>query len=123
MKNSNNTLVMDTFFPIYSHMNRSDIYIDDAKLDYLLKNKRKSGLFASLGYSVDNVADLRASLLAIGQTQPVQNVIDSEFGTKYVIYGHIITPVRGLYFMRTIWMIRTGEAVARFVTAIPQRSE
>ena len=103
-------------------MNRSKAYIADAKLNYLLYDESKSGLFAILGYDDHNVGDLRRGLLVIVRTKPLVERIATEHGTKYIILGYINTPSYGLFHLRTVWFIRHGETMLRFVTAVPQRS-
>ena len=103
-------------------MNRSEAYIADAKLNYLLHDDSKSGLFALLGYDDHNIGDLRRGLLIIVRTQPLAERIATEHGTKYIILGYIDTPSYGLFHLRTVWFIRHGETALRFVTAVPQRS-
>ena len=103
-------------------MNRSAAYIADAKLNYLLHDDNKSGLFALLGYDDHNVGDLRRGLLVIVRTQPLAERIATEYGTKYIIFGYIDTPSYGLFYVRTVWFVRRGETAPRFVTAVPQRS-
>lgn len=103
-------------------MNRSTAYIADAKLNYLLHNRSKRGLFALLGYGDHNVGDLRQSLLVIVRTQPLVERIETEHGIKYIILGYIDTPAYGLFYLRTVWFVRQGETALRFVTAVPQRS-
>ena len=103
-------------------MNRSNAYIADAKLTYLLHDDSKSGLFAILGYGDHNIGDLRSDLLVIVRTQPLVERIETEHGTKYIVLGYIDTPSYGLFHLRTVWFVRQGETALRFVTAVPQRS-
>ena len=103
-------------------MNRSEAYIADEKLTYLLHSRSKRGLFAILGYDDHNVGDLRRGLLVIVRTQPLAERIATEYGTKYIILGYIDTPSYGLFHLLTVWFVRHNETALRFVTAVPQRS-
>ena len=103
-------------------MNRSEAYIADEKLTYLLHDRSKLGLFAILGYGDHNVEDLRRGLLVIVRTQSLAERIATEHGTKYIILGYIDTPSYGLFHLRTVWFVRHDETALRFVTAVPQRS-
>ena len=103
-------------------MNRSEAYIADEKLTYLLHDESKNGLFGLLGYDDHNVEDLRRGLLVIVRTQPLAERIATDHGTKYIILGYIDTPSYGLFYVRTVWFVRRGETALRFVTAVPQRS-
>ena len=103
-------------------MNRSEAYIADEKLNYLLHSRSKRDLFAILGYRDHNVGDLRRGLLIIVRTQPLVERIATEHGTKYIILGYINTPSYGLFHLRTVWFIGHSETALRFVTAVPQRS-
>jgi len=45
----------------------------------------------------------------------------SIYGTKYEIVAPLTGPNRKTRWVRSIWMIRFGESVARFVTLIPEK--
>jgi hypothetical protein len=100
---------------------RSEAYVPPQKLAYLLKNPTKQGLFRSLGYNDENVHILEQSLLVIARTQPVIETSETPYGTSYVIEGHLNTPERGLWVVRTVWFIDRGTDIPRFITARPPK--
>ena len=65
------------------------------------------------------MSTLERGLLAIAHSEEVLEVVDSRHGTKYVIEGALQTPGGATAWVRTVWIIDTGEARPRFVTAYP----
>ena len=96
-------------------------YIDPAKLTYLLTHPSKAGLFRAAGFDEDNAGILSQGLLVIGQTQPVIETESTLYGTKYVVEGHVQTPAKGLWSVRTVWIVELDRDVPRFVTARPPK--
>lgn len=62
---------------------------------------------------------LENALLNLARNQPVDKVVDSIYGTKYVIIGSIETPSSKVATILTVWIIDDGEDAPRFVTARP----
>lgn len=63
---------------------------------------------------------LRRALLQ--QVTPEQLEVDGQnaYGTLYRLVIMLAAPASRVYRVRTIWIIRFGEKVARFVTAYPE---
>jgi hypothetical protein len=105
--------------------NRTQAYIPLPKLtEYLLSEthavgKSKARFFRSFGFDEQNVAFLEQGLLEIAQTERIVNVIQSPFGTKYIIDGILETPSNVFVNVRTIWIIEIDDTKPRFVTAYP----
>ncbi len=68
-----------------------------------------------------SVDDLGKELVAIAQSQDVQEVASSPHGIKYVIDGTLHAPSGGVANVRTIWIVDAGGEYPRFVTAYPIR--
>jgi hypothetical protein len=72
-----------------------------------------------LGYSQSAFGrlelDLREQILSL-EAQPGRS---SPYGQKYEILGPLTGPNGSSAWIRTIWIIRTGESVPRLVTLIP----
>ena len=102
-------------------MNHFEAFVPDAKIDYLLTDETKRGLFLSLGYTVSHAEELRQGLLAIIRTQPIISTVETEYGTIYNIVGYLNTPKRGMFAVRTGWMVEANKTAPRFLTAFPQR--
>ena len=92
--------------------------------DYLLSDthpigRYKAAVFKSLGYTLDNwdvlLDDLRNLLIF-----DAEELETSGFGTKYAVRGAIHGPNGRIDDIVSIWIIRTGEDFARFVTAYPE---
>jgi len=103
---------------------RDAIIPSDKLRDYLLSLRHPDGrgkaeYLGGLGYSQDAPeqleADLRAHLLAI-DAQPGRA---SRYGQKYEILGLLTGPNGNTAWVRTIWIVLTGETAPRLVTLIP----
>ncbi len=105
--------------------NRYKAYVPPPKLrDYLLSethpvSRSKAKFFRSFGYNEINTELLEYGLMVIAQAQPVREVIASAHGRKYVIEGNLETPASISVRIKAVWIIDTGKAEPRFVTAYP----
>lgn len=105
--------------------NRLQAYIPSQKLHaYLLSEthavgKAKALFFRALGFHETNVSLLEHGLLHIAHSAPVQEVVPSPHGIKYVIEGALETPRGTAPRLCTVWILETGEERPRFVTAYP----
>ena len=90
-------------------------YIPSEKLHaYLLSEthavgKAKAAFFRALGFHETNVHLLEHGLLTLAHSAPVQEVVPSPHGVKYVIEGVVETPSGTAPRIRTIWILETGE--------------
>ena len=92
--------------------------------DYLLSETHpvgrfKAKFFAELSFNQANPEQLEEQLLVIARNEPVVEVVNSPFGTKYIVDGRISTPSGKEALIRTIWLIEHGSDEPRFVTAYP----
>ena len=105
--------------------NRLQAYVPSHKLyAYLLSEthavgKAKATFFRALGFNETNVHLLEYELLSLAHSAPVQEVVPSPHGVKYVIEGVVETPGGTAPRIRTVWILETGEENPRFVTAYP----
>jgi hypothetical protein len=105
--------------------NRLQAYIPPEKLSaYLLSEthavgKAKAMFFRALGFNESNMHLLEHGLLTLAQHTPVQEVIPSSRGVKYVIEGALETSRGTAPRIRTVRILETGETNPRFVTAYP----
>ena len=105
--------------------NKEKAYIPYSKIhDYLLSKTHSVGLwksifFESLGFNETNAELLEKEIISIAQFEDVKQIIESPYGTKYVIDGLIQTLIGESIQLRTIWIIEAGEEYPRFVTAYP----
>ena len=105
--------------------NRLQAYIPSQKLHASLLSethavgKAKATFFRALGFNETNAHLLEHGLLTLAHSAPVQEVIPSPHGVKYVIEGVVETPSGTAPRIRTIWILETGEETPRFVTAYP----
>jgi hypothetical protein len=105
--------------------NRLQAYVPSHKLHaYLLSEthavgKAKATFFRALGFNEANAHLLEHELLSLAHSAPVQEVIPSPHGVKYVLEGVVETPSGTAPRIRTIWILETGEENPRLVTAYP----
>ena len=81
--------------------------------------KWKAKIFQSHGYTQKNIDSLRDGLLSIANEEEVNDIINTIYGTKYIINGNLKTPSGKELNVKTIWIIDTGQEIPRFVTAYP----
>ena len=100
-------------------------YIPSEKLSaYLLSEthavgKAKAMFFRALGFNETNMHVLEHALLTLAHSAPVQEVVPSPHGVKYVVEGVLTTPGGTSPRICTVWILETGETNPRFVTAYP----
>lgn len=99
--------------------------VDPAKIrDYLLSpehlvGRHKASFFHALGYSRRDWPRLEDGFRRLIASQDAVPGNASEFGTKYEVRGSLEGPAGRRAEVVTVWIIRTGETVPRFVTAFP----
>jgi len=102
--------------------------IDESKIrDYLLSpthpvGRYKARFFGSVGYRREHSERLVAALREVSRND-VSDMVETEFGTKYVVPGQLATPAGTTAAIVTVWMIRAGDKVPRLVTAYPGGSD
>jgi hypothetical protein len=99
--------------------------VEDQKIThYLLCGDHPAGrpkaiFFIRFGFQRSRWRRLRSALLEHARSGAVISVNDTRFGKKYTVEGRLQTPSARAPLVRSIWFVRTGETVARLVTAYP----
>lgn len=100
-----------------------NVSISEAKLtDYILSPTHRIGankarVFKSaLGIGLAEVAVLRSALLDAARTQSPLLIRQDKFGQHYAIVFKLTYGTKSA-FVRSLWMIRSGDDVAKFVSA------
>jgi hypothetical protein len=99
--------------------------VDASKIrDYLLSAEHpvgrfKARVFGAIGYDRNEWGRLHRDLLALAITLDVQLTESSEHGQRFVGTGNLVGPNGSLLPVTTVWIIRSGEAGPRFITAYP----
>jgi hypothetical protein len=99
--------------------------IDPAKLrDYLLSTEHpigrfKARFFGALGFSASRWQELESALRTQHLTQEAEPAAVVSGGEKFTIRAILIGPNGQSASVVSIWFIRTGETIPRFVTAYP----
>ena len=105
--------------------NRENAYVTFEKIRYYLISethpigKWKAKIFHSYGFNDTNIEFLIKGLLTIVNTEEIEDIVKSVYGTKYVLDGSLQTPEGKFLKVRTIWIIERGKTQPRFVTAYP----
>jgi hypothetical protein len=81
--------------------------------------KSKAKFFRAFGFDETNVAALEQGLLSIAQVEAPVEVVQSPYGTKYIIDGFLETPSGTSVKVRTVWVVEARGARPCFVTAYP----
>ena len=106
--------------------NAASAFVEPIKVrDYLLSpshpiGRFKATVFVALGYSAAQWEILRDDLLGLAQTGTAISGQASGFGKKFEVDGILTGPFGRSAYFKTVWMLRTGEAFPRFVTAFPR---
>ena len=92
--------------------------------DYLLPTthpdgRSKAEFFMRFGFTSQNKDALIAALLKIARDNEVAEVVESAFGTRYVIDGPLQSPDGRAPAVRTVWIIEAKRPAPRLVTAYP----
>ena len=104
-------------------------FVDERKVrDYLLavnhpSGKGKARFFNSLGFQQNLASELQNALLGHAANNDIKSVMETQFGSKYVIEGSLAAPGGQFVQIRAIWFLERGATVPRFVTAYPLRGK
>jgi hypothetical protein len=102
-------------------------FVDERKIkDYLLAashpaGKGKARFFIGLGFQQHQASGLQKALLEHAANNDIKSVMETQFGSKYVIEGLPAAPGGQFAQIRAIWFLESGAAAPRFVTAYPLR--
>ena len=105
--------------------NADDAIIDPAKLrDYLLSlehphGRFKARFFGALGFHFHRWEELESALRTQHLTQEAESVVVVANGQKFKIRATLVGPAGESAPVVSVWFIRPGEHVPRFVTAYP----
>jgi hypothetical protein len=105
---------------------RADVAIVDKVkiIEYLLNPKHadgapKANFFENLGFRVEAWQELASALKEVAQICPVEQIVESVHGRKYIIEGEITSPAGKTAYVRTVWIVDAGSDLPRLVTAYP----
>ncbi|PYQ14166.1 MAG: hypothetical protein DMF80_13175 [Acidobacteria bacterium] len=103
---------------------RDAIIPPDKLRDYLLSpthpdGRAKAEYLGRLGYFQDTFLQLEVDFREQVLCRDAQPVRASLYGQKYEILGPLTGPNGSTGWVRTIWIILTGETAPRLVTLIP----
>jgi hypothetical protein len=82
----------------------------------------KAAVLALAGFSADRPEELELALRSQHLSLTANKGKPSAYGEKYEIVG-LLTGPAGRVMVRSIWIIRQGEAVPRLITLVPEKQE
>jgi len=93
-------------------------------VEYLLKrehpdNGGKADFFIGMGFNPGDWEAFAAALRLLALSASVTRIMESSHGTKYIVDGAIGRHGVSERFVRSVWIVDTGETVPRLVTAYP----
>jgi len=95
--------------------------------DYLLSARHpvgrfKAAFFARLGYTEADWTQLDADLRTQHLALDAEEAEPTRYGRRFTIVGPFKGPDNSTNALVSIWVIRHGEDIPRFVTAYPRRT-
>lgn len=89
---------------------------------YLLASSHPAGrakavFFGRFGFRAADWRRLRDALLDHARSAQIISIADTEFGTKYLLEGPLMTPDNRKPRVRAVWFVALGETAPRLVTA------
>lgn len=105
--------------------NYENAYVPESKLTgYLLSEthaigKAKAKYFRSLGYTENNVDQLKQDILMVAKSYGIKEKFETNFGLKYTVHGQLSTPNGSTVRITTVWVVEPPDDKPRFVTAYP----
>lgn len=105
--------------------NADSAQVDREKIaDYLLSPNHPDGagkarFFTRFGFVIGEWVPLADALRRHGQVGTVVKSVESDYGTRYIVEGRLETPDGRNPKVRTVWILETGGAQPRLITAYP----
>ena len=93
-------------------------------VDYLFSHEHPDGrakalFFERVGFKAEVWETLATALRAHGRAHDVASVVESRFGTRYIVEGELVSPDGRNPLIRTVWIVDKGQAAPRLITAYP----
>ena len=85
--------------------------------------RAKARFFRALGFNERHPELLQEALLEVAREGLVRGILETPYGSKYVVDGQLRTPKGELVWIRTIWIVEAGQDQPRLVTAYPRGEE
>ncbi|PYR52982.1 MAG: hypothetical protein DMF95_05415 [Acidobacteria bacterium] len=79
------------------------------------RGKHKARVFATLGFTIEHAARLRAALLTAAAAGDAQPATSDQFGDRCVIEFKVEGP-QGSGLVRSTWIVRRGETSPRLTS-------
>lgn len=105
---------------------RENAYININKLEnYLLSEthvigKNKAKFFKKIGFNLLNIKQFETELLKFKDFE-VSEVIENEYGKKYIISGEISNSNYKKFGIVTVWMLEFNDQKPYLVTSYPKK--
>lgn len=83
------------------------------------EGRSKANFFLRFGFTADMWETFALALRRHAATHEVARILDSPYGTRYVIEGMLEAPDGRTPEVRSVWFIEFGTSIPRLVTAYP----
>lgn len=99
--------------------------MDRAKVvQYLLNREHpdgrtKAAFFERLGFKVEEWETLAEALRRQGGTERAVSIVESTYGTRYIVEGELVSPDGRNPQIRTVWIVEKETSELRLITAYP----
>jgi hypothetical protein len=105
---------------------RTTIIAPEKLRDYILNlsnpdGESKARFLKEMGYEQENWKTLESDLRKQHLSEDTIPGKQSVYGAKSEIFAPLIGPNGEKRWLRSVWMIRKGESIARFITLIPEK--
>ena len=106
-------------------LNCENATVNNSKVDnYLLDENHEQGgskakFFKLFGFTDKDSSVLKKSLLEHARERNVDSIQDNNHGRKYILECELNSPDKRNPCVRSIWIIKKGESIPKFITAIP----
>jgi hypothetical protein len=112
-----------------NHFEQNGFYVSEKKVKrYLLNTDHPDGgnkakFFINCGFQLSAWRIFAEVLCEQAENNPVKTIVDTSYGTKYVIDGVIDTLTHKKVSIRTVWIKKTNEQRHKLITAYPIKDD
>jgi hypothetical protein len=105
--------------------NKEKAIVERSKVELYLLNlshpegRSKAVFFRSFGFSIDKVKELEKALIEHVNRNHFSEMIENDYGRKYIVEGKMISPGGRNPNIKTIWVTLNNEDIPKLVTAYP----
>jgi hypothetical protein len=73
-------------------------------------------------YDISYAQLLREQIISIAAQNEMKEIRENDYGILYSVTGLLTVPDKRTLMLKTVWHVLDGTAIARFVTAYPDKT-